>query len=74
MHVEYIFEMEGELLLKDRSFFANTARDLIQGAGGKLYKQGIKPTPEAIQKMAGEAANNLHSRILKAIDQELFQK
>ena len=67
-------EMEGELLLKDRSTFAKTARDLIQGASAKLYKEGQKPTPQAIQKMAGEAANNLHSRILQAIDQQLFQK
>ena len=67
-------EMEGELLLKDKSTFARTARDLIQGASAKLYQEGQQPTPQAIQKMAGIAANNMHSKILQAIDEELFQK
>ena len=67
-------EMEGELLLKDKSTFARTARDLIQGASSKLYQEGQQPTPQAIQKMAGIAANNMHSKILQAIDEELFQK
>ncbi len=66
--------IEGELLTKDRSSFANIARDLIQGATKQLYKDGQRPTPDAIKKVAEAGANNFYSMILKAMDNELQGK
>lgn len=63
--------IEGELLTKDRSTFAGIARDLIQGAAQQLYKDGQRPSPEAIKSAAEKGANNFHSMILKAMDNEL---
>ena len=64
-------EVEGELLRKDTSSAGQIARDIIQGASAKLYKDGHQPTPDAIRQMADKMAANFHSQILAAVDGEL---
>ena len=63
--------IEGELITQDRTMTAGIARDIIEGAGASLYKDGMKPTAGSILQRSEKMAGAFYNQLLMAIDNEL---